>query len=315
MKFMKMNNIKKVAIMAIAALTVFSCEDPDKAPVVTFDSAGHGGYPRLIVETGSQLINIQTEADFNASVYGYSIDFVDEAKGGNVSEYFLEVTFEAVDGSTIGPIVLQSWSASEFADSDAGYKGVAGISITGPGVASALGLTYADLVAGDNFEVTGTVVMTNGDVFEASNSSSSVKGAAFRGHFDFTLPAACPSDLTGTFDVTTSLAGWCGGTATGTVDIEALGGGSYGFSDWSFGAYGVCWGGGAAAGDFSFVDVCQVVTLKDGTDSYGDSWTFTSSISGEEWTIVWVNFTYASGLENGISTITFPGGVPFTLAP
>lgn len=128
------------------------------------------------------------------------------------------------------------------------------------------------------------------------------------------MPAGCPSDLTGPFDFSTDLSGWCGGTATGTVDIEALGGGSYTFSDWSFDGYQSCYSCCSASGDFTIVDVCTVVTLNDGTDSYGD-WSFNSSIVGDDWIIDWLNFGFAGGLENGVTTINFPGGVPFTLAP
>ena len=100
------------------------------------------------------------------------------------------------------------------------------------------------------------------------------------------------------------------------IDIIDQGSGVYQFSDWSFGAYPACYGGtGVATGDFTFSEVCTEVTLNDGTDSFGDNWSFTSSISGNDWTIVWLNFTYASGLENGVTTITFPNGIPFTLAP
>ena len=152
--------------------------------------------------------------------------------------------------------------------------------------------------------------MTDGRVFSAENSSPAITGAAFQGHFDFTLPANCPSDLTGTYDYTTTDV-WCDGSmVTGTVDIVAQGGGVYNFSDWSFGAYGPCYGSTANQPGITFDEVCAEVSFTGFTDSFGDTWTFTSSIDGNDWTIGWEN-TYG---ESANSVITFPGPVPFTLS-
>ena len=300
--------------MVTALFFITSCVDEDKAPIVTFDSAGHGGYPRLI-EQGSTLINLLSVDDFNSSSYTYSVEFVDENKGANVQEYILTLDFDDNDASngdnSKSGIELRKFTSADFTTSESGYQGVSSITITSADVAGAIGIGYSDLSPGDNFNISGSLVMIDGNTFRSDNSSATVQGAAFKGHFDFTLSATCPSDLAGTYDVTTTL--WCGGTTTTTVDIVDNGGGVYGFSDWSFGAYAECWGGGAASGSFKFIDVCKVVTLYDGVDSYGDGWTLTSSISGNNWTIVWENYGYAGGLENGTSVITFPGPVPFTL--
>jgi hypothetical protein len=185
------------------------------------------------------------------------------------------------------------------------------IVLTASQVTGAFGLAYADLTAGDKFLMTGIMVMENGNIHTGSTSSATVNGTAFQGHFDFTLPAGCPSDLTGTFDYVTTNA-WCDGTGTsGTVDIVALGGGVYTFDDFSFGAYSICYSASSIADQptLNFTEVCTVVSFTGFTDSYGDTWTFTSSITGNDWNISWVN-TYA---ESGDAVITFPGGVPFTL--
>jgi len=317
MKFININKSIKALIMACTMFTVFSCEDTSKAPIVTFATAGHGAYPRLLTETGAKLMNILSAADFTASQYGYTIEFVDENGGKDVAQYILKLEYDDNDASngdlSVSDITLRTYTPSDWSENAEGFQELANIIITAGDVAAATGITFADITAGDNFNISGEVHMNNGDVFTSVNSSSSVEGTAFRGHFSYTLPAACPSDLGGTYDVST--VHWCGGPTVGTVDIVDQGGGTYQFSDWSFGGYGVCWGGGAASGDFTFVEVCTVVTLNDGTDSFGDSWTFSSVISGNDWIITWLNFTYAAGLENGVTTITFPGGVPFTLAP
>lgn len=315
MNFKIMNKTKKALLLAFTILIVFSCVDEDKAPIVTFDSAGHGAYPRLLSETGDKLVNILTNADFQASQYGYTIEFVDENGGKDVERYVLMLNYIDVNGSnSVSAIEFKSYTAADFSVNADGFMELANVNLAAPEVAASVGITFADLSPGDKFNISGEIHMTNGDVFTTVNSSAAVEGPAFRGHFAFTLPAACPSDLTGNFNFSTVVGaghpGCSGGeVVTGTVDIVAQGGGVYKFSDWAFGAYIVCYGGGGAGGDLTFTDVCGEVSFTGFTDSFGDTWTFVSSISGENWTIDWVN-TYA---EEAVSVITFPGGVPFTL--
>ena len=315
MKFININKIKRALLLACTMLIVFSCEDEDAAPILTFDAAGHGVYPRLLEETGDRLVNILTDADFQASQYGYTIEFVDENGGKDVERYILILDYIDVNASnSVTGIEFKSYTAADFSVNADGFMELANVSLAAPEVAASVGITFADLSPGDKFNFSGEVHMINGDVFASVNSSAAIEGPAFRGHFAFTLPAACPSDLTGTFNFSTVVGaghpGCSGGeVVTGTVDIVAQGGGVYKFSDWAFGAYIVCYGGGGAGGDLTFTEVCGEVSFTGFTDSFGDTWTYVSSISGENWTIDWVN-TYA---EEAVSVITFPGGVPFTL--
>ncbi len=313
MKFF--NNMKlRVSVGLMALVMIFTaCEDPDKAPIVTFDSAGHGIYARLLNQDGALLVNLLTETDFNASNYSYTVEFVDDNSSENVAEFFVELTYRPVSGDNIGPIEITRVPASALTASENGFKQTT-VEVNATTLASALGLNYSDFSAGDEFRVEGVIVHNNGTEFRGSNSSASVEGAAFQGFFDFTRPLACPSDLTGTFSATTTDI-WCpDADASVTVDvtIEALGGGSYVFDDWSFGAYSQCYSATSVANSrgIIFTEICEVVSFTGFTDDFGDTWTFNSSVSGEEWTINWTN-TYG---EAGNSVITFPGGVPFTLA-
>lgn len=309
MNFINIKSVKNSLLVLLVIFLAMGCVDESRAPIVTFDSAGKGAYVKFVDQSGSTLLNLLTQADFDASSYTYSVEFVDGENGARVTSYDLTVTYSG-SGETRD---LRSYSASDFTAQNTvrGGLGVSNVTITAADVTSPFGLSYSDLSPGDAFDVEGFITTENG-TYGFSNSSASVRGGAFQGFFDIAMSANCPSTLEGTYDVTSTL--WCGGNTTTTVDIVANGGGNYSFSDWSFGAYGVCYGCCSASGSFSFDEVCTVVTLNDGTDSYGDNWTFTSSIAGDEWTIVWLN-DYASGLENGTSVITFPGGVPFTLAP
>lgn len=305
--------------MVLTVFVISSCEDEDKAPIVTFSTAGHGAYPRLITE-GNKLVNVLSAADFSASSYTYTIEFVDENGGKNVAEYILELDFDDNDASngdnSVSGVEILRVAASGFTENAEGFQELANVTVSANDIATAAGISFADVTAGDNFNLFGKVIMNDGSVHTGANSSSSVQGAAFRGHFDYTMPAACPSSLEQTVNFSTVVGaghpGCAGGeTVTGTVDIVPLGAGVYQFSDWAFGAYIPCYGGGGAGGDLTFTETCTVVAFTGFTDSFGDTWTFVSSISGNDWTIDWVN-TYG---EEAVSVITFPGPVPFTMAP
>ncbi|MEM6698456.1 MAG: hypothetical protein AAF806_04150 [Bacteroidota bacterium] len=300
-----MNKLKIFIFSGVLGCLLFSCADDSLSPIITFDQAEKGAYVRLI-ERGDALVNL---FDIPGSVFNYSVEFIDIEDGDLVAEYNLDLTYQGADGSTLGPVRYKSFTPSEFKTTEAALKGI-DVSIPATEIIALLGLSEADIMPGDNFAFDGTLVLTTGAQFGRENSSATVNGAAFRGFFDFGMPAGCPSDLAQTVSYSTTDI-WCGGDpVTGTVDIVAQGAGVYQFSDWAFGAYGPCYGGGTASGDLTFQEVCEEVSFTGFTDSFGDTWTFESSIEGEEWTIKWEN-TYG---EAATSVITFSGGVPFTLA-
>ena len=233
-----MNLIKKIRLSILPVMlvaVVFSCKDDSKAPVVTYDSAGKGAYIKSFTssQSGGLLINILSQANFDASQFGYSVEFVDGEGGKRVTNYTITVEYDDVTGvNSKSPITLRSYDAASFTPAESGNLGVANISITAADVTSALGLTYADLNAGDEFTLRGSLTTEDGGTWAASNSSATVRGTAFQGFFDFSMPAGCPSDLTGTYNFVGSNY-WCdGGGDTGTVTIQSKGGGSYGFDDW-----------------------------------------------------------------------------------
>ena len=209
MKFININKIKRALLLTCTMLIIFSCEDEDAAPILTFDAAGHGVYPRLLEETGDRLVNILTDADFQASQYGYTIEFVDENGGKDVERYVLMLDYVDVNGSnSVSGIEFKSFTAADFSVNANGFQELANVNLAAPEVAAAAGLTYTDINVGDNFEISGEFHVANGDVFTSVNSSAAIERPAIRGHFAFTLPAACPSDLYGTFDVTTTFMVW-----------------------------------------------------------------------------------------------------------
>lgn len=293
---------------------VFGCADPDLAPILTFDDAKKAGYVKLIEES-DKLVNLLSEQQALSSTYTYSVEFVDQQNGQRVEEYYVNLVYEPVSGTgqTIEKYI--SFAQSDFVDGPNGLRAVLDISISGQEIFSALGLSYADVSPGDNFEFQGFLTFEgDGAVYGAANASAAVNGSAFAGHFDFTIPAACPSDLGGTYDYDGSDY-WCGNPGqSGQVDIIAKGGGVYYFSDWAFGGYGGgCYSSGVAnSNTLTFTEVCTEVSFSGFVDSFNDTWDFTgSSISGNEWTIVWSN-TYG---ESGKGVVKYTGGQdwPITL--
>jgi len=305
--------LKNKILLFFGAILVLatSCKDDNLAPIATFDNAEKGAYVR-VVEQGDNLVNL---LDVAGSAFTYSVEFVDLEQGGLVSEYRLQLVYDDNNpengDNSAGPIEFRSWSSSEFETTATGYKGLSNITITGPEVIAAAGTSADQVLAGDNFRLIGSVTTTEGATYTASNSSATVNGSAFRGFFNFTMPAACPSDLTGSYAYTSDDS-WCGAgaVADGSVDIVSQGAGVYVFNDWSFGAYGPCYGAVAAQTSLNFTEVCTEVSITGNVDSYGDTWTFDQEIDGAVWRIKWEN-TYG---ESGQTFITHPAGAwPFTL--
>ncbi len=306
---MKLYN--RILGLIIILLAVSSCQDDERLPLVVLDTVEKGAYPRLIDQTES-LINL---FDVAGSSYTYSVEFVDEVGGSLVAAYVVDLVYDDNDPSngdnSSGPTEFIRVTSDQFTQGENGFLAAAPFTITGTQAFAAAGVSEDQVSAGDNFNFVGRIELTDGRVFSQSNSSATVIGPAFRGHFNFTMPASCPSDLTGTFNYETTNV-WCDGSSvSGTVDIVANGGGVYTFSDWAFGAYGPCYNGGTASGNLTFTDVCLDVSYTGFTDSFGDTWTYNGGIDGNEWTIAWDN-TYG---ESGTAVIFFTGGAdwPITL--
>jgi len=290
--------MKSLPIVMVVLLFT-SCVDESKAPVVTFDSAGKGAYVKL-VEDSPSIIDVLTQAGFNASQWSYSVEFIDGAGGTRVTSYNLTVEYQDVDGvADAGPVTLKTYPSSSFTPAASGNLGVSGIVITTADVTTPFGLTYADLKAGDVFLIKGSLVTDNG-TFSSSNSSSTVRGTAFQGYFDIKWNAACPSDLGGTYSYSTTNivcancgtsypgAAGCADPTTGTGTLASAGGSKYNVSDATFGQYGCAWTDTPAVG-VTVTDVCHKISTG-GSDQYGLLYDFIIvSVTASDLTIDWSN--------------------------
>ena len=304
---MKTKNILLAFILA--AFGIVSCADPDLKPILTFEDAIKGGYAKLISE-GDKLVNVLDESTINASQYTYSVEFVDLENGQLLTEYKLDLTYTSAGGDTKKAESFRTWAQADLTDGPNGLRALLDITITAPEMLQALGMAAADLGPGDTFLFEGFVTLEDGNTYGFANSSAAVNGSAFQGHFNFTIPAACPSTLAGSYAYEGS-DNFCGGDYTGSVDIIAQGGGVYTLSDWSFGSYAACYGINANSGTLTFTDVCTEVSFSGFVDQYGDTWDYSGSeIVGDVWTIQWAN-TYG---EFGIGKIAYTSGDwPITL--
>lgn len=303
-----MKNIKFLAL-ALSVFFLASCADENLKPIITFDDAGKGAYPRLISE-GDRDINL---FDIGNSAYTYSVEFVDLEQGNLVASYDLVVEFEDNNpdngDNSAGPVALRSYSASDFSSNADGFKALENITVSANDVMSAVGMTADLLGPGDVFKVRGSVTTTDGSVFAASNSSPSVKGAAFRGHFDYNMAASCPTTLDGTYDVITTNT-WCGSGDVPynnqvTFTISSTG---YDITDFSFGAYDLCYGATSARplGSLRFLDICNTIEIV-GASQWGEIYTWTNfMVNGTEMSFDWTN-DYGEG---GSSTVINPSGWP-----
>ena len=309
-----MNKYKILMAMVAVLFFTFACEDEDRLPIVVLDTVEKGAYPRLIDET-STAVNLY---DVAGSSYTYNIEFIDEQRGGLVAAYVLEVVYDDNDPSngdnSTDPQEWLRYTSDQFTNNANNYLQAPETTISATEVISRLGLDAASISSGDQFEFIGRVELTDGRVFSQTNSSPTVVGPAFRGHFNFTMTAFCPSDLGGTVNYsTTSL--WCDTTGavtvTGTVDIaEQSTNGVYKFSDWAFGAYPECYGNNSSpTGNLTFTETCGTVAFTGFKDDLGATWTFNSSVDGSDWTIEWSN----SEGEAGVTVLSFSSAVPFTV--
>lgn len=316
-----MKNRIVLTYLAAVVLMMTACKDESLAPIATFDAAEKGAYVRLVE---------QNNADFNLfdlgnSIMEYTVEFVDLEKGNLVSEYnlLLEYQDENPDNGdeSRGLTEFRSWTAADFTTNKAGFQGIENIRITASEAFAALGITEESVKSGDKFKFRGNVTTTTGASFNAANSSAAVNGASFRGFFNFTINAFCPSSLEGEYAYqTTASSVTCEKTEimasddlAGNVSVIALGDGVYTLSDWSFGAYSVCYTQDDAKADFAklqFTETCNEVAFTAKVDDFGAKWSFDSEIDGNNWTINWEN-TFG---EKGSTVVENPNGWNFTLA-
>lgn len=304
-----MNQLKLFLCIGII-LFFSSCGKENTKPIITFEDAEKGAYPRLLSEN-NRAINL---LDIENSVYKYAIEFVDVEQGKLVISYDLQYIFEDNNpdiGGNIskGPHPFKSFSSSDFTTNTNGFQGLEEISISAKELLTAACMSSEDLGPNDVFRITGSVTTKDGQTFAASNSSSSVKGAAFRGHFDYNRSVECPSELEGTYEVITTDS-WCNSldvpyNSSITFTLTPTG---YEVSDFTFGAYAICYGESEVRpfGNLRILDICNIIEIT-GTSRWGDRYTWSNLVIDDKvMTFDWIN-DYGQG---GSAQVIRPKGWP-----
>lgn len=149
------------------------------------------------------------------------------------------------------------------------------LNVTMNDVLSAIGKTADQVAVGDAVRFTFRVT---------------TPGGTYLSNRTLRVPFSCFSDLAGEVDYVSENFFCAGGPLTGTVQVEELGAGRYGFSNWSFGTYEFCYAFTAPGwGSLSLNDVCNKLNVT-GVDAYGDVWEFkVNSVTGAALNATWSN--------------------------
>ncbi len=254
----------KFLMLMVVVLGFTACSDDSLTPVLTFDKATIGAYPRLVELTTGEydLDNIASSA------LVYEIDFVDEDNGNLVTEYIIEGQFiDNTPGNDVSreSKVYQTFTPSDFSASENGNQGIV-VTIPLTEALSFWDLTEDDVNAGDQFSFSTSVVHQDGTTYSASNSSQTVRGSAFQGYFTYNGKLTCPladEDFSGAYSLSyigDASAGFGIPFPEGTVTINPIAGSSTRRSfnlPWAPGL------GGFDVADFTFDFVCEVVVVED----------------------------------------------------
>ena len=165
--------MKKLLILLISGLMFMtSCKDEDKAPIITFDQAGKGAYVRLLnVNEGVDGYNL---SQFSSTAYDFDVEFVDEQQGDLVATYNIYVSYAPSPFSSTPAVsenLYLSVDAGSFGESERGYK-TTNVRIPLADLASKLGLSEGQLGGADIFNFRSEIILQDGSVFQASNSSA-----------------------------------------------------------------------------------------------------------------------------------------------
>lgn len=294
---MKINFQFGLIVLLLLAFT--ACEEKERAfPEFGDDDVATGAFARRIDGVNGIFDFFAPET----SVIDFTVEFYDLNQGRDVSEYNWTVShISNSGGDNHGPAAIRSIPASSFTPSQFGLPSVK-VEFSLAESLTALGLTTDDIAGGDNIRFEATIVMNDGRTFTRANTGPNViSGAAFRGTFLVDQPVICPSDLAGTYTVSsTPDLPWpydcAGATWTGETTFTSVGVGLYEVPDFSFGAYygcqGVETGAGTATlpgGSLQIQDACGKLTPI-GASRWGEVYEFLEvGVDGPTLRIKWNN--------------------------
>ncbi|GGM84146.1 hypothetical protein GCM10010967_14950 [Dyadobacter beijingensis] len=165
-------------------MLIGGCDSPLENDRIDEFALESGGYMRIVSPYPV------TASSFSFSVgnmKGTKMECLHEAvtqnKGSLFESYRLVISFvDNTPDNGVNPVsgkAFRSIPASSYAlDASTGYPRATMI-ITGQEALEAVGLDLTKIAAGDRFEITGTMILTDGKSFSAANTAIDITGGAF----------------------------------------------------------------------------------------------------------------------------------------
>lgn len=294
----------------LLSLLFVSCEEEDRTfPEFGDDDVQTGAYARL-TDGVNGIFDFFNPAE---SEIDFTVEFYDVNEGRDVASYSWTASYiNNETEETVGPVPVLDIPSSEFTINDFGLPSTT-VRFNLQETLDALDVPTDSLNGGDQIRYEATITLNDGRTFTRLNTGANViGGASFRGTFIIDQAIICPSDLEGTFTVTTTTpAVWPADTEcnpnewTGEVTWMETSEGVYTVSDFSYGAYHACYGGVGSGipdspsfpgGSLQVQDACNILTPI-GASQFGELYTFNSvTVEGDSLTIDWENDYGESGV-------------------
>lgn len=272
---------------------VVSCKEFE--PAIPYKNLKFGAYMRTISIAPPGTYNL---FDLANSTFTITVEYVDSKKGALLESYDIYGRKRRGTSAT-SEAFIKSIPASAFSPDPSTGNLRTTFSISYNEAKAALGIDDSDVEGGDSFDYRAELHLTDGRVYDASNTGTDVTGGAFfRSPFFYRVNVVCPViyNIEGTWSTVASGdfgngSGGSAGTYTGlnaTVTIEELEEGVYRIDDMSFGLYPQGYGDIKVPGRVR--DVCNDLIDLGDTDHYGDPFTITGLIiNANSFTLTWRN--------------------------
>jgi len=278
-----MKNLKIILITIVVTCLNFSCEDNGGTSIIPLND---GAVPNMVKSTTTDSFFDLVKVLSGENV---TVSFRAEVAQGNPAS----VDVVGIYRSSLGPVYATTLFSNVTLPQD--YD----ISINDIVVAFDEINSSDDILLGDILTITLRFTMADGTVLNIINDDGNNNvGTNIQTNVDlFTYainyPVSCPSDIGGTYLVSSTGIGCCGVAPITnhqyTVTVTDNGGGSYTLSDYSGGAYdglfcgpfGIC--GDASSGNIT--DVCGTLSGS-APDCCGDAITFTGVVNSDgSWSV------------------------------
>ncbi len=304
------------AVLLLTGLLFAACEEKERAfPEFGDDDVLTGAYARLT----DGVNGIFDFFDPESSEIDFTVEFYDVSEGRDIQSYTWTAAYTTIeDGSTTDPVEVLTIPSSEFTVNDFGLPSTT-VNFKLTDVLDALNIDVDSIAGGDRIRFESTITLNDGRTFTRFNTGANViSGASFRGTFLVDQSIICPSNLAGTYTLSTTVPATypdgftCGATTYEGVSVWTENAeGVYSLNDATFGSWTACYDGSGSGeltslpgGSLQLQDACNILSFT-GADSFGDSYTIDNlTVDGSVLTIEWSN-TYG---ESGTAVLTRTDG-------